>query len=167
MESVKHFQKDPKRSDESKSEITILMLASDANPRGNVYGGVILNHVDLIAGLVAKRHTGHSNIVTASIDRMTFLKPVYIGNALILSARLNYVKRSSMEVEVTVEAEDLDNGERVLTGTALVTTVALDEHGKPIEVNPLILKTDEDKNRFDKGESRMMNRLKEAGRISR
>ena len=98
---------------------------------------------------------------------MTFLKPVYIGNALILSARLNYVKRSSMEVEVTVEAEDLDTGERVLTGTALVTTVALDEHGKPIEVNPLILKTDEDKNRFDIGESRMMNRLKEAGRISR
>ena len=140
------------------------MLASDANPRGNVCGGVILKHVDLIAGLVAERHTGHSNIVTASIDRMTFLKPVYIGNALILSARLNYVKRSSMEVEVTVEAEDLDIGERVLTGTPLVTTVALDE---PIEVNPLILKTDEDKKRFDKGESRMMNKLKEAGRISR
>jgi acyl-CoA hydrolase len=91
---------------------------------------------------------------------------VYIGNALILSARLNYVKRSSMEV-VTVEAEDLDTGERVLTGTALVTTVALDEHGKPIQVDPLILKTEEDKKRFDKGESRMMNRLKEAGEMSR
>lgn len=104
-----------------------------------------MNHVDLIAGLVAKRHTGHSNVVTASIDKMIFLKPVYIGNTLILSVRLNYVKRSSMEVEVTVEAEDLDIGERVLTGTALVTTVALDAHGKRIEVNPLILKTDEDK----------------------
>jgi acyl-CoA hydrolase len=165
MEVTNHFQKG-KRSDESKSEITIMMLPSDANPRGNVYAGAILKHVDLIAGLVAKRHTGHSNIVTASIDRMTFLKPVYIGNALILSARLNYVKRSSMEVEVTVEAEDLDIGERVLTGTALVTTVAL-EQGKPIEVNPLILKTDEDKRRFREGESRMLNRLKEAGRISR
>ena len=164
LESIKHSQKG-KSPDESKSEITILMLASDANPRGNVYGGVILKHVDLVAGLVAKRHTGHSNIVTASIDRMTFLKPVYVGNALILSARLNYVKRSSMEVEVTVEAEDLDSGKRVLTGTALVTTVAL-EHGKPIEVNPLILNKDEDKKRFNKGESRMMNRLKEAGRIS-
>jgi len=165
MEVANHSQKG-KRPDESKSEITIMMLPSDANPRGNVYAGTILTHVDLIAGLVAKRHTGHSNIVTASIDRMTFLKPVYIGNALILSARLNYVKRSSMEVEVTVQAEDLDIGERVLTGTALVTTVAL-EHGKPIEANPLILKTDEDKKRFHEGESRMMNRLKEAGRISR
>jgi acyl-CoA hydrolase len=113
MESAKHSQKG-KRPDESKSEITILMLASDANPRGNVYGGAILKHVDLIAGLVAKRHTGHSNIVTASIDRMTFLKPVYIGNALILSARLNYVKRSSMEVEVTVESEQASIKPRVL-----------------------------------------------------
>ncbi|MGC1928560.1 MAG: hotdog domain-containing protein, partial [Candidatus Nitrosopolaris sp.] len=65
---------------------------SDANPRGNVFGGVILKHVDLIAGLIAKRHTGHANIVTASIDRMTFYIQ-YIGNALILSARLNYVKK--------------------------------------------------------------------------
>jgi acyl-CoA hydrolase len=166
MKSANHSQKG-KYHDESKSEITIMMLASDANPRGNVYGGAILNHVDLSAGLVAKRHTGHSNVVTASIDKMIFLKPVYIGNALILSARLNYVKRSSMEVEVTVEAEDLDIGERVPTGTALVTTVALDGHGKPIEVNPLILKTGEDKKRFHEGESRMMNRLREAGRISR
>jgi acyl-CoA hydrolase len=65
LESIKHSQKG-KSPDESKSEITILMLASDANPRGNVYGGVILKHVDLVAGLVAKRHTGHANIVTAS-----------------------------------------------------------------------------------------------------
>lgn len=166
MESANYSQKG-KRPDESKSETTIIMLPSDANPRGNVFGGVILKHLDLIAGLVAKRHAGHANIVTASIDRMTFLKPVYIGNALILSARLNYVKRSSMEVEVTIEAEDLGIGERVLTGTALVTVVALDEHGKPIEVIPLILNTDEDKKRFHEGESRMMNRLKEAGRISR
>ena len=77
---------------------------------------------------------------------MTFLKPVYIGNALILSTRLNYVKRYFMEVEVTVKAEDLDIREAVLTGTALVTVVTL-EHGKPIEVNPLILKSDEDKKR--------------------
>src|SRR5438132_12771608 len=153
MESAKYYQKG-KRLDESKSETTSIMLRSDANVRCNVFSGVILKHLDLIAGLVAKRHAGHANIVTASIDRMTFLKPVYIGNALILSARLNYVKRSSMEVEVTVESEDLDTGERVPTGTALVTTLALDEHGKPIEVNPLILKTDEDKKRFDKGESR-------------
>ena len=83
------------------------MLPSDANPLGNVFGGMILRYVDLLAGLVANRHAGHANIVTASIDSMTFLKPVYIGNALILKARINYVRRSSMEVEVKIEAEDL------------------------------------------------------------
>ena len=163
MASANYSQKG-KRPNESKSETTIIMLPSDANPKGNVFGGVILKHLDLVAGLVAKRHAGHANIVTASIDRMTFLKPVYIGNALILSARLNYVKRSSMEVEVRIEAEDLDIGERVLTGIAFVTVVALDERRKPIEVIPLILNTDEDKKRFDEGESRMMTRLKGAGR---
>ena len=165
MVSANYSQKG-KRPNESKSETTIIMLPSDANPKGNVFGGVILKHLDLIAGLVAKRHAGHANIVTASIDRMTFLKPVYIGNALILSARLNYVKRSSMEVEVRIEAEDLDIGERVLTGTAFVTVVALDERRKPIEVIPLILDTVEDKKRFHEGESRMMTRLKGAGRAA-
>ena len=87
--------------------------------------------MDLLAGLVAKRHAGHANIVTASIDSMTFLKPVYIGNALILKARINYVRRSSMEAEVKIEAEDLNSSQKVHTGTAYVTLVALDEKGKP------------------------------------
>src|SRR5438105_13478347 len=104
--------------------MTVMMLPSDANPKGNVFGGVILRHVDLIAGLVAKRHALHANAVTASIDRVTFLKPVLIGNALILNARLNYVRKSSMEVEVSIEAEDLDDGSRLKTGTAFVTMVA-------------------------------------------
>jgi acyl-CoA hydrolase len=120
----------------------------------------------LIAGLVAKRHSGHANVVTASIDRMTFLKPVFIGNALILSARLNYIRRSSMEVEVNVESEDLDDNTRVHAGTAFVTMVALDKYGKATEVSPLLLENDEDNKRFHEGESRMLSRLKEAGKIS-
>lgn len=142
-----------------------MMLPSDANPKGNVFGGVILKHVDLVAGVVAKRHARNTNCVTASIDRMTFLKPVYIGNALILSARLNYVHRSSMEVEVTIEAENLDDGTKVHTGTAFVTTVALDKNGRPTEVPQLVLKTADDRRRFREGEARMYSRLKEAGKI--
>ncbi len=115
-----------KHHTESEAETTIIMMPSDANPKGNVFGGVILKYVDLIAGLVAKRHSGHVDVVTASIDRMTFLKPVFIGNALILSARLNYVRRSSMP--------------------------------------PLIIENDDDKKRFHDGESRMLTRLKDAGR---
>jgi acyl-CoA hydrolase len=145
--------------------MTLMMLPSDANPKGNVFGGVILKHVDLVAGIVSKRHARNTNCVTASIDRMTFLKPVYIGNALILSARLNYVHRSSMEVEVTIEAENLDDGTRVRTGTAFVTTVALDRNGRPTEVPQLALKTADDGRRFREGEARMRSRLKEAGKL--
>jgi acyl-CoA hydrolase len=154
-----------KSPQDSRTEMTVMMLPSDANPKGNVFGGVIMKHVDLSAGLVAKRHARNTNCVTASIDRMTFLKPVYIGNALILSARLNYVRKSSMEVEVTIESENLDDGTKVRTGTAFVTMVALDRNGRPTEVPPLDLKTAEDKKRFREGESRMLARLKEAGKI--
>ncbi|MGB6533105.1 MAG: acyl-CoA thioesterase [Candidatus Nitrosopolaris sp.] len=164
MKSESYFRRG-KRPDESQSETALIMLPSDANPRGNVFGGTILKHVDLIANLVASRHATHANTLTASIDKMTFLKPVYIGNALILSARLNYTKRSSMEVEVTVHAEDLDNGKRVLTGTAFVTVVAINDEGKPTEVPPLNLDREDDKRRFSEGESRMINRLKVAGRV--
>ena len=144
---------------ESAAETTVVMLPSDANPLGNVFGGMILKHVDLIAGLVAKRHAGHANIVTASMDSMTFSKPVYIGNALILKARLNYVKRSSMEVEVDIEAEDLNKSQKVYTGTAYVSLVALDEKGKPIEVPKLILQNKEEEERYAEGESRRQIRL--------
>ena len=164
MEGESYF-KIGKRPDDSQSETAIIMLPSDANPKGNVFGGTILKHVDLIANLVASRHATHANTVTASIDKMTFLKPVYIGNALILSARLNYTKRSSMEVEVTVHAEDFDSSKRVLTGTAFVIVVALDDDGKPTNVPPLDLVTDNDKRRFREGELRMTGRLKDAGRV--
>jgi acyl-CoA hydrolase len=151
-------------SSESQTEMTLMMLPSDANPMGNVFGGAILKHVDLVAGIVAKRHARNTNCVTASIDRMTFLKPVYIGNALILSARLNYVRRSSMEIEVEIESENLDSGTRVRTGTAFVTIVALDKNGKPTEVPQLLVETEEEKERFDKGEERMRLRLKDANK---
>lgn len=156
---------DAKSPHASKAETTVLMMPSDANPMGNVFGGIILKNVDLIAGIVAKRHVGHPNVVTATMDRMTFLKPVFIGNALVLSARINYVRRSSMEVEVTVESEDFDRGTRVRTGTAFVTLVALDKNGKTTEVPPLLLNTAEDKVRFSEGEKRMQQRLREAGKL--
>ena len=149
---------------DSMAEMTIVMMPTDANLQGNVFGGTILNHVDLIAGLVAKRHAAYANVVTASIDRMIFVKPVYIGNALILTARLNYVGRSSMEVEETVEAEDLDSGNRVTTGTAFVTMVALDKRGKPVQVPPLVVESADDRKRFEEGKSRMKARLEAAGR---
>jgi acyl-CoA hydrolase len=148
-------------SSESQTEMTLMMLPSDANPMGNVFGGTILRHVDLIAGIVAKRHARNTNCVTASIDRMKFLKPVYIGNALILAARLNYVRRSSMEIEVLIESENLDTGTRERTGTAFVTVVALGKDGRPTAVPPLTPQNEEERQRFLEGEKRMLARLRE------
>ncbi len=148
---------------ESRTEMTVRMFPSDANPAGNVFGGEILKQIDLIAGLVSQRHS-RTNTVTASIDRVNFLKPVYVGNALILNARLNYVHRSSMEIEIKVEAEDLMTGNRTLTNTAYVTSVALGPDGKTVEVPKLVLETEEDKLKYAEGETRMLQRLKERGK---
>lgn len=150
----------PKDPEESRTEMIVRMFPSDANPAGNVFGGELLKQIDLIAGLVAQRHC-RLNTVTASIDRVNFLRPVFVGNALILNARLNYVSRSSMEIEIRVETEDLMTGNRTLTNTAYVTAVALDENGKPTEVPSLLLKTDEDKKRNEEGKQRMIQRKKE------
>lgn len=150
----------PKSPHESKAEMTVRMFPSDANPNGNVFGGEILKQIDLIAGLVSQRHA-RMNTVTASIDRVNFLKPVFVGNAIILSARINYVHRSSMEIEIKVEAEDLMNGNKTLTNTAFVTAIALGPDGKTREVPPLLLETEEEKKRFAEGETRMIQRLKE------
>ena len=152
----------PKSPNESKAEMTVRMFPSDANPNGNVFGGEILKQIDLIAGLVAQRHA-RMNTVTASIDRVNFLKPVFVGNAIILSARVNYVHRSSMEIEIKVESEDLMSGNKTLTNTAFVTAVALGPDGKTREVPPLLLETEEDKKRFAEGQMRMNQRLKERG----
>ena len=140
--------------------MTVRMFPTDANPAGNIFGGEILKQIDTVAGIVAQRHC-ETNAVTASIDRVNFLKPVYVGNVLDLHAQINYVHRSSMEIEITVEAEDLRTGRKALTGTAFVTMVALDDNGKPTQVPELILETDDEKRRFREGEKRMQQRISE------
>ncbi len=149
-----------KSPNETKAEVIVRMFPHDANPAGNVFGGEILKQIDLAAGLVAQRHA-QTNIVTASIDRVSFLRPVYVGNALIISARLNYVSKSSMEIEIKVEAEDITKNTRALTGTAFVTAVALDKEGKPTPVPELILETDEDRKKFAEGKARMEHRARD------
>ena len=149
-----------KTPDDSKAEVIILMFPSDANPAGNVFGGAILKHIDMVAGIVAQRHS-QTNAVTVSMDKISFLKPVFVGNVLFVTARVNYVQNSSLEIEVNVEAEDIAKGIRVHTGNAFVTFVALDENGKPGSVPKLRIETPEDQKRFEEGKLRMERRLKE------
>ena len=149
-----------KTPDESKAEVIIRMFPSDANPAGNVFGGAILKHIDMVAGIVAQRHS-QTNAVTVSMDKISFLKPVFVGNVLFVTARVNYVQKSSMEIEVNVEAEDIAKGTRVHTGNAFVTFVALDQNGKPASVPKLRIESNDDKKRFEEGKLRMELRLKE------
>ena len=93
--------------------------------------------------------------------QISFLKPVFVGNVLFVTARVNYVQNSSLEIEVNVEAEDIAKGTRVHTGNAFVTFVALDENGKPASVPKLRIETPEDQKRFEEGKLRMERRLKE------
>ena len=114
----------------------------------------------MVAGIVAQRHS-QSPAVTVSMDSVTFLKPVFVGDVLILNARINYVHNSSMEIEVTVKAEDMVTGITNVTGTAFVTFVSLDNNGKPTPAPKLSLKTDDDKIKFKEGKIRMNKRLKD------
>ena len=111
--------------------MAIQMNPEDANPAGNVHGGVIMKYVDTAAGVVSIRHA-RKLAVTASIDRLDFHHPVFVGDLLILKAGLNMVGRSSMEVGVRVEAENILTGEVRHTASAYLTFVALDKEGKPV-----------------------------------
>jgi len=151
-----------KKKTVSQSSIAIIqqMTHEDANLAGNVHGGSIMKLIDNTAGLVAVRHN-QSNIVTASIDRLDFYSPVYIGNLLKIKASLNYVGRTSMEVGVRVEAEDVLTGKIRHTATAYLTFVALGPDGRPLPVAPLALETDEEIRRHQEAIQRRSIRLKE------
>ena len=132
----------------SASEVTLArtMTQLDANFVGNVHGGVIMREVDVAGGTAAARHAGGLT-VTASIDELSFLAPVHIGDILWVSARVTAVGRTSLEVEVIVEAEPWRGGERRRTTDAYLVFVALGDDGKPVEVPPLICETEEERRR--------------------
>jgi len=149
-----------KRVKDTASIIAHQMLPEDANPAGNVHGGVIMKHVDTCAGVVAIRHA-RNLAVTASIDRLDFHHPMFVGDLLILKASLNLVGRSSMEVGVRVEAENLLTGEVRHTASAYLTFVAIGKDRRPIEVPPLILETEDELRRNREAKERRKRRLAE------
>ncbi len=150
-----------KKVSDSESHISRVMMPTDANIAGNVFGGTILKMVDEASGLVALRHC-NSNVVTASIEHMDFLYPVHIGDLLTLNAKLTYVGRSSMEVTINVIAENLITGDRHNAGDSIVTLVALDRDGHPRSVPRLILSTDDERKLFAEGDDRRKRRLERA-----
>jgi acyl-CoA hydrolase len=136
------------------------MGIAEANTAGNVHGGVILHLCDEVAGIAAVRHSG-CRVVTAAMDRMTFLHPVYVGNLVTVKATVNAAWRTSMEVGVRVEAENVRTGEVTHTSTAYLTMVALDDEGEPVEVPPVRPETAEEERRAREAQVRRDNRLDE------
>ncbi|HNY42544.1 MAG TPA: acyl-CoA thioesterase [Bryobacteraceae bacterium] len=144
---------------ESKSEIAEFALPIDANPLGFLLGGRIMHLVDLAAATAAMRHARRS-VVTASVDSMTFLHPVRIGQLVTLKSSVNRVFRSSLEVGVRVTVEDLKTGDIQHTNSCFLTFVALDdESGLPVEIPPVIPETDDEKRRYKEAGQRRGVRL--------
>jgi len=134
-----------RRVRDSATEMTQLVLPQHANVHGSVLGGTVMHWIDLAAAVVANRHSRRP-VVTAAIDEMSFHAPIQIGQLALIHACITLVDRSSMEIRVEVESEDLLSGERRHTSTAYVTFVALDPaSGRPTPAPPLILESDEDR----------------------
>src|SRR5687767_3530058 len=140
------------------------MGIADANNTGNVHGGLIMRLCDDVAGIAAVRHSG-GRVVTAAMDRMTFRHPVCVGQLVTVKATVNAAWRSSMEVGVRVESENVRSGEVLHTSTAYLTMVALDDEGNPAEVPPTAPETPEEIRRAREAQLRRDNRLAERQRI--
>ena len=136
------------------------MGVTHANTAGYVHGGAIMRLCDEVAGIAAVRHSGR-RVVTAAMDRMTFLHPVFVGNLVTLRATVNAAWRTSMEVGVRVESEVIQSGNTLHTSTAYLTMVALDEEGQPSEVPPLVPETPDEERRQREAQLRRDNRLAE------
>src|SRR4051812_31706101 len=151
---------DVRQPSDSASILTRWMGVTDANTAGNVHGGVILRLCDEAAGLAAVRHS-RGRVVTAGMDRMTFLSPVYIGQLVTCRAMVNAAWRTSVEVGVRVESEDVRTGEVRHACTAYLTMVALDRDGQPTPVPGLVPSTADERRRQHEAQVRRDNRLAE------
>jgi uncharacterized protein (TIGR00369 family) len=128
----------------SRTEMAVLMLPQDANPYGSIHGGVILKNIDAAAAMAAMRHC-RGNAVTVAIDSVSFLAPSRVGELVTFKASVNHVGRTSMEIGVRVESENLFSGEVRHTASAYLTFVALGTDGRPTPAIPLVPDTDEDR----------------------
>src|SRR5882672_7185324 len=131
----------------SRVEMTQIVMPTHTNGVGGIlFGGVVMQWIDVCAGVAAMRHAGGA-VVTASIDRLDFMSPVQVGEVVLLQAQVNYVARTSMEVGCRVETEHMRERTRRYVTKAYLTFVAVDDHGRPRPLPPLELATDEDRRR--------------------
>jgi acyl-CoA hydrolase len=151
---------EPRAPSATESILTRWMGIEDANTAGFVHGGSIMRLCDEVAGIAAIRHSGR-RVVTAGMDRMTFLDPVYVGQLVTVKATVNAAWRTSMEVGVRVESEYVASRELAHTSTAYLTMVALDDQGQPTPIPALAPETPDERRREQEAQLRRENRLAE------
>ena len=155
--------KSPKDSTVTMTEI---VLPSDANALGTIFGGKIMAWIDIAGAIAAGRHARRV-VVTASLDALHFVAPVKVGNIVQLKASVNYAGRTSMEVGIRVDSENPVTGESHHTATAYLTFVALDEHGRPTQVPPIFAENPEEKRRFESAIKRRESRTRLAEELKK
>lgn len=142
---------------DSAVESRYLLMPDQANHIGSAFGGVIMAWIDMVAAMTAQRHCG-GEVVTCSIDSISFKEPIRVGEQAVLKASVNYTGRTSMEVGVQVTRENPAAGLTVIATTAHLTFVAIDRNGRPIQVAPIIPETDEEKRRYENAKVRVKAR---------
>ena len=152
--------------EETRCVMTQIVMPMHTNGvAGVMFGGVMMQWIDVCAGVSAMRHASGA-VLTASIDRLDFLSPVHVGEVVVLQAQVNYTARTSMEVGCRVETEDMRTQTRRYVTKAYLTFVAVDDHGKPSEIPKLVLDSEEARRRYEEAAQRRAARLKAAGRTA-
>jgi acyl-CoA hydrolase len=141
-----------------------VVLPNDANPLGFILGGTVMHLIDIAGAIACHRHT-RSLLVTAAVDGLQFLNPIKVGDLIILQARVTAAFRTSLEVQVEVFSEETLTGDRKMTSRAYLTFVAIDRGGGRVPVPPLLLDTDDDRERAHDAEARRLARLEAKQRL--
>jgi acyl-CoA hydrolase len=149
---------------DSRVETASLVLPGITNVHGTIFGGMMMQWIDIAAGIAAARHAG-GPVVTASMDSLHFLTPVHLGEVVIVQAQVNFAGRTSMEVGVRVLSENQATFVRRRSTRAFLTFVAVDSAGRPRPVPPLVPRTAEDKRRFLEAQQRRAARLRERSKM--
>ena len=136
-----------------------LILPNDTNNLGNIFGGKVMQYMDLCAAMSAYKFS-RTAVVTASVDRLDFLAPATVGDMLILKSSVNYAHKTSMEIGVRIDAENVKTGQRKHTASAYLTFVSLGEDGKPQKISDIIPETKDEKRRYKEGKKRHAQRIK-------
>ena len=155
-----------KKPGDSAVESRYLLMPHQANPYGTAFGGVIMAWIDMTASMAAQRHCG-KEVVTASIDSLSFKEPILIGEHVVLRACVNYVGNTSMEIGVRVIREDPYSTRQTTATTAHLTFVALDGDKRPCPVPPILPETADEKRRYENAKLRVQARKELLRKINR